>query len=292
MAEEVSSIGVKLSLDAQSFMTGMAAATTETNNFVAAVDKASTVAGGSGAGKKTGSKSSAAQNVSGVSVDLSVSAETITKLRKQIIAGLGTITVPVTAEMQKTARAEAKGVVAATATPVIGTRSGARHSVDSTVKQNAPNRQYGGPVQQGRPYVVGERRPEVFVPASRGTIVPNIEEFRRREIDAAKREGDRERQHQLRMETLKRRPPGIRFQYEDNGIEGPGRIASVKATQRARGKGYTRSLGEAYFEQSERLGGWYPSSAAVRPGVAGRVHQHFRGRPYALLSRIITLPGR
>ena len=34
-------------------------------------------------------------------------------------------------------------------------------------------RQFGGPVQRGRPYVVGERRPELFVPDRNGTIVPN-----------------------------------------------------------------------------------------------------------------------
>ncbi len=33
--------------------------------------------------------------------------------------------------------------------------------------------EHGGPVQRGMPYIVGERRPEVFVPDQNGTILPN-----------------------------------------------------------------------------------------------------------------------
>ena len=36
-----------------------------------------------------------------------------------------------------------------------------------------PARQYGGPVSGGRPYLVGERGPELFVPSESGTIVSN-----------------------------------------------------------------------------------------------------------------------
>lgn len=32
----------------------------------------------------------------------------------------------------------------------------------------------GGPVQAGRPYIVGEKRPEVFVPSTSGTIIPRV----------------------------------------------------------------------------------------------------------------------
>lgn len=34
-------------------------------------------------------------------------------------------------------------------------------------------REFGGPVVAGRPYIVGEKRPEIFVPTSSGTIIPN-----------------------------------------------------------------------------------------------------------------------
>jgi len=38
-----------------------------------------------------------------------------------------------------------------------------------------PRRALGGPVQAGQPYLVGERGPEVVVPRSSGTVVPNHE---------------------------------------------------------------------------------------------------------------------
>ena len=35
-------------------------------------------------------------------------------------------------------------------------------------------RENGGPVQAGLPYIVGEKRPELFVPNQNGTIVPDL----------------------------------------------------------------------------------------------------------------------
>ena len=32
----------------------------------------------------------------------------------------------------------------------------------------------GGPVQAGQPYIAGEKRPELFVPRTSGTIVPQV----------------------------------------------------------------------------------------------------------------------
>lgn len=37
-----------------------------------------------------------------------------------------------------------------------------------------PRRERGGPVTAGRPYIVGERRPELFVPNQSGTILPRV----------------------------------------------------------------------------------------------------------------------
>jgi hypothetical protein len=37
-----------------------------------------------------------------------------------------------------------------------------------------PGRASGGPVSAGRPYIVGEKRPELFVPRTAGTIVPRV----------------------------------------------------------------------------------------------------------------------
>lgn len=38
----------------------------------------------------------------------------------------------------------------------------------------APGREHGGPVTKGQPYVVGEKRPEVFVPNQSGMILPRV----------------------------------------------------------------------------------------------------------------------
>jgi len=40
-------------------------------------------------------------------------------------------------------------------------------------RTGAPGRAFGGPVIGGRPYIVGERGPEMFVPSGSGKIVPN-----------------------------------------------------------------------------------------------------------------------
>ena len=40
-------------------------------------------------------------------------------------------------------------------------------------QSRVPGRAFGGPVAGGRPYMVGERGPELFVPTSSGTIIPN-----------------------------------------------------------------------------------------------------------------------
>ena len=43
----------------------------------------------------------------------------------------------------------------------------------SAMGLNVPQRAMGGPVTAGRPYVVGEQGPELFVPSRTGGIVPN-----------------------------------------------------------------------------------------------------------------------
>jgi hypothetical protein len=35
-------------------------------------------------------------------------------------------------------------------------------------------REKGGPVKKGQPYIVGEKRPEVFVPSQSGKILPQV----------------------------------------------------------------------------------------------------------------------
>lgn len=202
MADEVSSIGVRLSLNATDFMAGMTAATAATTDFVAASKDAQTVAGGSGSGRKTTPGRSHAQDIGSVNVDLTVSASTITKLRKQIIAGLGAIPITITPQMAKSVGSQAEAVVAAQVTPVVGTRSGAAHAVRSNVKQNLPSRAYGGPVYPGQDFLVGERRAEVVRFSGSGSIHPDAARYYREQEQQARREVTEYRLHQERMHRM------------------------------------------------------------------------------------------
>lgn len=56
--------------------------------------------------------------------------------------------------------------------PGAGTAAAASYSASQ-------GRASGGPVSAGTPYIVGENRPEVFVPSVPGTIVPSVEQFER-----------------------------------------------------------------------------------------------------------------
>jgi hypothetical protein len=50
-------------------------------------------------------------------------------------------------------------------------KSAADNFTDPTI--HIPGKAAGGPVNQGSPYLIGERGPELFVPSTSGTIVPN-----------------------------------------------------------------------------------------------------------------------
>ncbi len=51
------------------------------------------------------------------------------------------------------------------------------NKVNNTLDRFGGARAYGGPVEKNKAYVVGEHRPEVFVPNQDGTIVPSIDQF-------------------------------------------------------------------------------------------------------------------
>lgn len=55
-----------------------------------------------------------------------------------------------------------------------GGGSGASVSQSSQTYGNIPGRQFGGSVQKGQQYIVGEKRPELFIPTTNGTIIPQI----------------------------------------------------------------------------------------------------------------------
>ena len=70
--------------------------------------------------------------------------------------------------------AGALGVVAAAFAAFGNFGSSGGSSASSGVGSTFTNREFGGPVSKGRAYIVGERRPELFVPNTNGIIVPQL----------------------------------------------------------------------------------------------------------------------
>ncbi|MDI7923408.1 phage tail protein [Ferirhizobium litorale] len=58
-----------------------------------------------------------------------------------------------------------------------GLFGGATGGKDPWAGLRIPGRATGGPVSAGQPYIVGEKRPELFVPRTSGTIIPRIPEI-------------------------------------------------------------------------------------------------------------------
>mgnify|MGYP003112941095 CR=1 FL=1 len=65
----------------------------------------------------------------------------------------------------------AVGGIVGSIVPIIGTGAGA--VIGGTIGGAIAARADGGPVMAGRPYMVGERGPELFMPNSSGMIIPN-----------------------------------------------------------------------------------------------------------------------
>ncbi len=55
-----------------------------------------------------------------------------------------------------------------------GESGGLFGGIFSSLASILPGRERGGPVSVGKPYIVGEKRPEVFVPGTSGRIVPQV----------------------------------------------------------------------------------------------------------------------
>lgn len=73
----------------------------------------------------------------------------------------------------KTKIAEAQGKINALKGKTVVIRYSAT-GVNLTTPSSVGRRQHGGPVTAGMPYIVGERQPELFVPATNGTILPSV----------------------------------------------------------------------------------------------------------------------
>jgi len=160
--EEVSTIGVKLTLDASGFTGPLDAAQSRLNAFQRQNQRAATGVSAGRAGA-TGAKAGAGTTTAGggstaiaveispaqlnralraasatmpvVNVPVAIIKSSVATMRRQIISELGTIMVPVSA---KVATGQAKAVMAGMLTDQVGTRSGAAHTVESVTRRNLP----------------------------------------------------------------------------------------------------------------------------------------------------------
>jgi hypothetical protein len=204
---EVSSIGVKLTLDASGFMGGIESASGQLNKLQAQAQKA-----GSGAGQmKAGGGKQAASGVTGtgtsVGVNLTVSAAQLRQLRSEITSGLGAIPVTITPRFATSGPQSIQNIMGSMlsmqygASPAVGRRI-AKQAIDQFVPKAPTPRAYGGPVQANRDYLVGERRAEVFRPRTSGSIHPDAARYYREEEQRARQEASEYRRHQDRMRRM------------------------------------------------------------------------------------------
>lgn len=241
MADEVSSIGVRLTLDASGFVDPLKEASGALNTFQRQAAQAGSgvtqgQAGGAG-GKKTVASST---TVTGVNVSLSVNAETLTKLRTQITAGLGAIPVTITPRFAMSGPQSLPRILGGMLSMQYGLSPAGGHELATRtlkVYNNLyPTRAHGGPVQQGRPTVVGERRAEVFVPQTHGMIQPDAQRFyreqerlRRLEMELATLEATRQRQHEREMGRI--RGGGVRGYGGKYGSSRPATVGGYRDFQ-------------------------------------------------------------
>ena len=214
MPDEVSEIGVRLTLDASGFKAGITGASDSLNKLQAQAEQAGSGSRGSRAG---GGKPTSTGTPMGVDVTLSVSQAEIGRLRKTIQAGLGAIPVTIQPQFQKSGNLSLPNVLGSMLSMQYGTPKHqavreAGQFLERFVGQTLPQKARGGPVQQGRPVIVGERRPEVFVPRQSGDIVPSVRDYyrhqeraRRQEVELAALEFQQQQRQQRQMDDMERR---------------------------------------------------------------------------------------
>lgn len=106
-------------------------------------------------------------------------------LADQYLAMPRNVNTTITAETEQAARnlrmvrdliaaIKSKRVVITTVNNTVVTRSEGRNV---GIGDGVGGREYGGPVRKGHAYVVGEKRPEVFVPDRDGTVIPSIDKY-------------------------------------------------------------------------------------------------------------------
>jgi len=115
-----------------------------------------------------------------VSVPISITRDSLTKAKADIVGKIGTIPVTIAPKFSETGA----GNINKTMGSVLSMQYGISQTQGSalfkeTVSKAIPGRAMGGSVRAGMASVVGERRPEVFVPEVNGRILPSVTAYRR-----------------------------------------------------------------------------------------------------------------
>jgi hypothetical protein len=288
---EVSSIGVKLTLDAGQFMGGMKTAQGALNTFQQQAARAGSGAAQlkAGGGKPAASGPSSAQSLTGVDVSLTVNKGQLVQLRTEISRGLGAIPVQISATFPRSGPYSPQAIIGTVFSSMAGVspaqgRLWGRQAIEQFIPK-VPTRAHGGPVQQHRPVLVGERRPEVFVPQTHGRIVPDAERWhreqermRRREAEIAALEYQQQRRHEREMGAY--RGKTVRGYGGKYGSARPGSSRDLFDYQeRVWGNAFDTPRGYAYHVTHSlpfiRLGGI--QGAGVQPRSHIRDDRHAAG---------------
>ena len=285
---EISSIGVKLTLDASGYKSGLKDAEKATTGFNAEVEKAASgaaqfkAAGGSRYGR-------GGKNLD-VGVTLHVSDTQLTSLRRQVQRGLQGIPVVLQPQLPRSGQYSPQNLMGAMLAMQYGmTQTQGRQAATQFLERNLgpmPRKAAGGPVAAGRPVIVGEHRPEVFVPKTGGQIHPSIQSYRReqqmvqqRELETIMVEQARQRAHEARLDSMmrggnvRRASTGV---YASAARPSMGDIGNVAQAQRMRrdierlrwwdttGPGIIQNMGYPVQNWERMIGGY---QGFVEPSV-------------------------
>jgi len=228
--EEVSNIGVKLSLDASSFNSGLGTAQGKLNTFqqqaAKAASGAATAKAGAGQTPTTltvavepaqlqAALKAASTGIQTVHVPIDVDARSIAAMRTKITQGLGVIPVQISAQFPKSGPNSPQAIIGTVFSSLGGVSPQKGQTLArQAIEQILPKRAHGGPVSSGRPVVVGDGgRPEVFRPGATGFIERDVAEYRRRAAELAALEYQIQQrqgriQHALKGARVPMLPPG------------------------------------------------------------------------------------
>jgi hypothetical protein len=115
-----------------------------------------------------------------VSVPISITRESLTKAKADIVGKIGTVPVNIAPKFADSGPQSINKVMGGVLSMQYGiSQTQGRQLFKETAAKAVPGMAMGGSVRAGMASVVGERRPEVFVPEVNGRILPSVTAYRR-----------------------------------------------------------------------------------------------------------------